>query len=266
MIDPAKFDELLGIAKNTAVDVKQIREDNEEFRNRIEKLEKGESLLRLENSKLREEIEQLKNEMKVKNIVITGVPESNGSEENLEGIVREIVEKQVGVELRTEDVDGVNRLGRIKSNGRMRPVLLKVSNKRKKTEIMRNRKNLRGTKIFLQDDLSEYTREREKALVPFMKEKRNEGRKATIRWGKLYVDGARHYPSESTNTEERNGGKRTMSDRSPNESRQESTGTRKSAKTDEQTSLLRIQSTLDKYKKTDTSKTPTGSRTNMKDQ
>ena len=68
------------------------------------------------------------------------------------------------------------------------PIQVGLTTLRTKKWIMSNRKELWGARIYLDDDQTKETREKEKVLKPMMMEKREQGFHAVIRLGKLYAE------------------------------------------------------------------------------
>jgi len=175
-----KIDNLLKLVGKTAENVFKMNEN-------ITSLQSGESLLRLENSRLKREVEELKNEIRQKNVVIYGLEERDRNEEELTEIILRMLNEGMGVRILQEDMDGVTRLGRY-NHQKIRPILVALTTMKAKKAIMRSRRNLKGTKIYIEEDLTVETRAREKALKPLMIEKRKEGYHVVIRRGKLLVE------------------------------------------------------------------------------
>ena len=74
---------------------------------------------------------------------IMGVEET--ADEDAEKKCIEVLQAEIGVELKPEDIDIVHRVGRKGVNGATRPLLVKLMSHKSKSQIMRNKK---GVKIF----------------------------------------------------------------------------------------------------------------------
>ena len=77
---------------------------------------------------------------------ILGVEETAG--EDAEKKCIEVLQAEIGVELKPEDIDIVHRVGRKGVNGSTRPLLVKLMSHKFKSQIMRNKKAAKGVKIF----------------------------------------------------------------------------------------------------------------------
>lgn len=180
-----------------------------------------------ENNKLKErvvaqeqKIELLEREVRRNNLVIKGLDENVGEELSVtkEKIVQTV--KKLGIEINYQtDIDEIRRLGK-PTTGKTRPVLLKLTTRGKKMEILKNTNRLKGTDIWIDEDYTrEVQEERRQLLVP-LKEARKKGHKAYLRHNKLLVNGDIY---EIENGELRMTGrqatnrsiKRTVSERSP---------------------------------------------------
>lgn len=79
-----------------------------------------------------------------------GVKEEEG--EDTDAISMQIAEK-IGVELNVADIDRSHRVGR-RDTDRPRPIIIKFVSYRKRGEIFRKKKNLKGSGMVLREDLS----------------------------------------------------------------------------------------------------------------
>ena len=82
------------------------------------------------------------------------------------------------------------RIGK-KEVERNRLVLVRMNSFKEKIEVLKAAKHLKGSDMFLMEDLSKSERDYRKTLVKAMKKARSEGKKAFIRFtdGKLIVNG-----------------------------------------------------------------------------
>lgn len=177
-----KLDQILAVSKTTAKDIKVIKD-------KLSALEKGESLLRLENKKTKIEMENIRYEIKYHNVIFHGVKEIENDRDELEEIViDDVINRMMKVNLNLDDIDLAKRLGP-KRNEKIRPILVRFMRQKHRDNVIRNRGKLQGTPMYVTEDLPEQMREKEKSLVPTMKEQRQEGKYAVLRRGKLYVEG-----------------------------------------------------------------------------
>lgn len=81
---------------------------------------------------------------------VFGVSETDGEDTDKLAID---VAKKIGVDLSVNDIDRSHRIGR-KETDRPRPVIVKFVSYRKRNELFRSKKNLRGTGIVIREDLT----------------------------------------------------------------------------------------------------------------
>ena len=99
------------------------------------------------------------NDTRLKNVRINGLPERK-PEEDLKKEIREL-SQTMGIDPETviEDIDVIHRIGKptVNSNGHPRPVIIKFKTYHVRGLFIRARKQLKGKKIFINDDLTPLT-------------------------------------------------------------------------------------------------------------
>lgn len=89
-------------------------------------------------------------------------------------------------------IDSVMRVGKVNKTddgilGRLRPILVKFHRIRDRDTVLRNAKKLKGTRIFINEDYPEAVRQKRKELLPKMREARQRGDIAFLRYDKLVI-------------------------------------------------------------------------------
>lgn len=127
------------------------------------------------------------------NLIIDGVPEAE-KENNLvtEEKVLEIIKEKLNLDTKTIGVEQAMRIGEVNisrdgTQGRPRPVMVRFHHTKDRDTVFRNAKKLKGTRIFINEDYPEAVRQRRKELVPKMKEARERGDIAFLRYDKLII-------------------------------------------------------------------------------
>jgi hypothetical protein len=125
-------------------------------------------------------------ERKKNNIIIFGLQERGDESylETLDTVVKFLGEK-MKIELSRENINYVTRLGRRRGE---RPILIKFT-VFKKLEVWKNKRNLIGSKIRVDENLSVEDRKVRKELIPFLKDAKKWGHKAFLRKHALIVHG-----------------------------------------------------------------------------
>jgi hypothetical protein len=145
-----------------------------------------------------ERFRHLYEEKRKNNILIFRLHEGGG--ENYLGTLEltvKFLRDSMGVEVSKENIDYLTRLGRRRGE---RPILVRFTAFFKKLEVLRNRKNLAGTKIRVDEDLSIEDRRTRSELIPYLKDAKKRGHKAFLRKHTLMVDGKTYgssYPKEN---------------------------------------------------------------------
>lgn len=169
---------------------KQAREEMERERERRERereerWSKEVSIVTKELEFCKAKIQQLENKERKKNIIVRGIEEEHYERrDETEGKVLEMC-KRLG--LTGMKMNSVRRVGE-KREGRSRPILIEMNDTSEKYRIQKERYKLKGTKIYLDDDLNREERIRAGKLWKISKEKRNEGLRTKIRGGKIWIE------------------------------------------------------------------------------
>lgn len=190
-------------------EIKDIKEDNVKLKEQVAKQE--------------ERLEKLEREIRRKNIVVKGITDNeNESEaETAEKIYTVLHKIGPNIDMKV-DIDEIRRIGNYKKEGK-RPILVKLTKDSMRSTIL-NTKNLKGTEIWIDEDYPKNIQEERKLLIPQMKEARQRGYKAYIRYNKLIVNnevagGIKQYTRQGSgkNEEEKESTshKRTANERSP---------------------------------------------------
>lgn len=135
----------------------------------------------------------LDNQARRTNVVIDGIPEtemenSSDSEEK----VLTLIKDKLHLDPNGMGIDSVMRVGKVNKTddgilGRPRPILVKFHRIRDRDTVLRNAKKLKGTRIFINEDYPEAVRQKRKELLPKMREARQRGDIAFLRYDKLII-------------------------------------------------------------------------------
>ena len=85
-------------------------------------------------------------------------------------------------------VEAAYRIGK-KSKDRARPIKVKFRSLNDKNEVMALRKKLKGTTIYVNNDMTKLEKENSELLHKHFKDAKEKGRKAYYRKGLLWVEG-----------------------------------------------------------------------------
>ncbi|XP_022823317.1 uncharacterized protein LOC111354205 [Spodoptera litura] len=149
-----------------------ILEENKFLKQKIETQEK--------------EIEYLKREKRNNNIIIFGVDEKEGTAMELINSIKNILKRDVNIDMDENAINKIYRLGKItKESNKPRPVLCSFVNEWRKNEIMRKKKDLK--EIYITEDYPREVLEKRKALQVKLLEERKKGKIAFLKYDKLVI-------------------------------------------------------------------------------
>lgn len=163
-----------------------------------------------------------------KNVIIFGVSEDRN---DLENIVLNLFCEHMKINgFSLMELDFCRRLGKQPNHVKPRPILVGLTTQRRKIEILKNSTTLKGTPIFIKQDMSPGARETQKKLREERDNLRSQGKNAVIRSGQVicndnYVPASRHgfnHTTESVST-------RNVNKRAHSQSPSDIIGTQKSA-------------------------------------
>lgn len=191
------------------LEVRQIRGENEKLKKMVAKHE--------------ERIDDLEREIRKKNLVIRGVEDEEGeSESETRGKIATIMQKiDTNIDMNRE-IEQIRRIGSYNGD-RKRPILVKLIKENTKFALLRNARRLKGTDVWIDEDFSREVQDERRLLVPHLKEARNKGYRAHLKYNKLIVNNEVYRAGDVGVTEGLEKGmsienisqKRTLSDRSP---------------------------------------------------
>lgn len=182
------------------IDVK-INKTVEGLRNEIKETREKYEFHEEKITNLEKESKYLLNLQKRKNIMVYGLENVRGREERKSQLVK-LFRDTMETSFSRMDLDYFKVL----TNSREKnPVLIRMTTLEMKYEIFSKRKNLKGTDIYIDDDLDKEEIQKRKYLRAIMKEKKDEGKEVMMKRNKLYVDGELYETEDEKNgTEESN--------------------------------------------------------------
>lgn len=184
---------------NLKGDVRKYKQDNVEYQVVIsslkEEVKKGENQIR----ELQEKANYQEDFTRRNNLQIIGLEEKVGETwEQTTVQISQLLEQKL--QLPNIQIEGAHRVGR-RDDHRPRPVVAQFSRYADREAVLRNVTKLRGTKIFINEDLCPASQAVRKAQLPQLKQARSEGKVAFFRHTKLII---KERPSEaSTSTSPR---------------------------------------------------------------
>lgn len=161
----------------------KVDEATQELRANMESLKAEDEIL---DTKIVKCELKFNDEMKRKNLIIYGLGTLKDWKDR-DLAVFQLFQDKMGVPCKNEDIDSIIKLDKNKNDG---PVLVKFTTFRKKMEILANRRLLKDTDIYINEDYSKEVVEKRKEMKKIMKQLKSDGVKNVyLRRDKLWVDG-----------------------------------------------------------------------------
>ena len=181
----SKFDDM-------KTDMNEMKESYNILKTEVQNMKEVMSELAEENNDLKTQLHDLARKTddlecrsKRNNLIFCGIPRAtNETSQDCEGIVRDLITDKLEL---ADDIefDRVHRLSG-KPNS---PVVARCCFYKHKEKIMKERSKLKGSSIFIGEEFSPRVREIRKALTPHLKTARNPGKRATMVYDHLLIDG-----------------------------------------------------------------------------
>lgn len=163
----------------------------------VEELYKQKCEIKLEHvqnelENLRDKADDLENRSRRNNLCFEGIPEEQEQykkeswAEAEEKVMKILEDKMPELSVRDIKVERAHRVGARKSS-KPRAIVVKFLNYKDRERVLKSRRNLAGSRIFIREDFSDRTAEKRKLLIPEMMEARRNGKIAYIRYNKLIV-------------------------------------------------------------------------------
>ena len=125
------------------------------------------------NCSLDERVRILDDTMRKNNLCIEGVPESqNENYEQTQKKLQDIVTEKLGLELK---IEGANRVGSGDGSIKPRPIIARFINYSERQRCIRASPKLKGSNIYISEDVCKRTLEIRKTKLEELKEKRRQG-------------------------------------------------------------------------------------------
>lgn len=128
-------------------------------------------------------IDFLDKQMRRKNIIFFGVPELEKNYEDLLSSILEVINKKMDIVCQKWEIETVVRLG-IK-NDRIRPVVVTTTTTGRKLQLLKNKKILENTGIYIKEDYTPAVLQKRKELQGELQRRRLSGEKVMLRYDKI---------------------------------------------------------------------------------
>lgn len=172
-------------------EMKKINMSNKSMESKMDDMVTGNEAAKEKMETLESRIDYFEREKRKRNIIIHGLRENHGETwREREMTVMELLQNKLKSNVQIMEIDSIKRIGKIKVN-KTRPIIVAFTTLRRKIEIMSQKKVLKDTDIYIQQDFTDEVIKKRKELNPLLTKLRSEGKTAVMRYDTLYVDGKR---------------------------------------------------------------------------
>lgn len=156
------------------------------------KLEEKFTILEEKHQTLKENVEQqekriqfMEKQARQRNIIFFGIEESETSYHNLENNILQFISEKLFLKLDCRDIQEIKRAG--KKGEKPRPIIVTFSTLGSKISILKQKRLLKDTQYYLNEDYPKYILEKRKELQEEANREREKGNKVTIKYDKLVI-------------------------------------------------------------------------------
>lgn len=165
--------------------------ENSELKRNVTNLSTQITHLTNENKIMKEQILDLQCRSMRDNLIFSGIPLPTATPDNPEKAIQDFMQSSLKIPPETVNRITFHRVHRLNSKDSKKPppIIAKFEHYKHKELVKSKGKELKGTSFGLNDQFPKEIQERRRALLPIMKQLRQEGKRATLSVDKLYVNG-----------------------------------------------------------------------------
>lgn len=173
----------------------EIRQLKDDLRTEIQELRRENEQLKEEVGNLKTKLHKFERETRKYKLMVHGLGET-GKEDVTEDInlCLDLFNNKLGINCQLGDLRNVYRVG--KPSGKLRPVSIETNSYFLRSDILKNSKKLKGTKIFIAPEYAQEEYEERKILRKYLREARLNKEDAQIKNKKLIVGGQEYSVEE----------------------------------------------------------------------
>lgn len=189
------MDQVLQTLKDIQLNLSKQKQDMKDMENNIKEsinnnidskfkyIEEKTKNLELKIEQQQKTIDILDKQIRRKNVIFFGVEEKEKGYENLLSIVLDILNRNMKISCKKWEIENVIRMG--KNTGKIRPVAVTITTMSRKIEILKNKKSLENTGIYLKEDFSPTILQKRKELQETLKKERDSGKRVALYYDKI---------------------------------------------------------------------------------
>ncbi|CAG9136828.1 unnamed protein product [Plutella xylostella] len=143
--------------------------------------------LKRTNEEHEERLRTLERQIRQRNLVLFGVSDEKNSYEELETLIKGVIEGSLEVTLNASEIEFARRMGKKSGENRPRPIVFAVTTLGKKIKILQNKNKLENTGSYIKEDFPPKVLEKRKVLQKQLQEEISKGNTAKIVYDRLIV-------------------------------------------------------------------------------
>eukprot|EP00745_Piridium_sociabile_P036491 TRINITY_DN65635_c0_g1_i5.p1 TRINITY_DN65635_c0_g1~~TRINITY_DN65635_c0_g1_i5.p1 ORF type:complete len:347 (+),score=67.10 TRINITY_DN65635_c0_g1_i5:180-1220(+) len=168
-------------------ELKGLKEDVTDLRNKNRELQKTNSDLCAKMDDYENRLDDLEGRSKRNNLIIYGLPRRDGeTSADCEGQLQDLITDKLEMADNVE-FDRVHRLNSKPDS----PIIARCVFYKHKLNILKCKRKLQGTNVFIGEDFSRRVRDIRRRLTPHLKQARQDSKRATMIFNYLLIDGKR---------------------------------------------------------------------------
>lgn len=166
-----------------------ISDINKNIDSKFEDIERKFSNLEKQIEDQQTSLERMEQHIKKRNIIFFGFEEKEKSYHELEGNLVRLINENMKIPCERRDIELVKRIGRQTTNrtNHVRPVVLTAGSMGLKIEIMKNKKLLEQSQIYIKEDFTQKVLKKRKELQVEFKARKEQGEKVALRYDRIII-------------------------------------------------------------------------------
>lgn len=210
------MDEMMRILKGIEEDMQKQRNDMDKIKDTIikdinrnidskfESIERNQNILENKIEVQQITIDRIEQHLKRKNLLFFGMEETEKSYNELENNIQKIITEKMKIPCERRDIELVKRIG--KQTGQTRPIVLTLCTMGLKIQILKNRKYLENSKIYIKEDYTPKILQKRKELQDEFRARKEKGENVALRYDQIITLNRKHEnTASSANFEPRDG-------------------------------------------------------------
>lgn len=166
-------------------ELKELRREVTELREENEELRKTNNTLTEKLEDCEKRIDDLEGRSKRNNLIFYGLPRrENETPADCEGLLQDLFTSKLNLTDHVE-LDRAHRLNAKPDS----PVIARCAFYKQKVKVLKAKSKLKGSNVFIGEDFSRGVRDLRRRLAPHLKKAREDGKKATMVFNYLLIDG-----------------------------------------------------------------------------